>query len=195
MTHVHEITLIRVGVQENHLSRAVDGGDDPGVAHLEQRRPAQSKQNPNQKRAQHICNKNPIESKHRHQSPNQQLLYSPVSPRDDADLGLELPHLCDVNQQHGVRLGYACMNRARCCRREKGKVSVTSLGRRPSTRKPVRGFTYSIAGFAALSSCSGGRGRGFLWGFLNSPHSGRTVLDPNPTTPARAFFGQDSLIW
>jgi hypothetical protein len=27
-----------------HLSRAVDGGDDFGVAHLEQRRPAQTKQ-------------------------------------------------------------------------------------------------------------------------------------------------------
>lgn len=33
-------------------------------------------------------------------------------------------------------------------RMEEKRVGVTSLGRRPSTRKPVRGFTYSIAGGA-----------------------------------------------
>ena len=35
--------------------------------------------------------------------------------------------------------------------RRGGGGSITSLGRRPSTRKPVRGFTYSIAGFFPLS--------------------------------------------
>jgi hypothetical protein len=31
--------------QVDYLSRAVDGGDDPGVAHLEQRRPEQTNAN------------------------------------------------------------------------------------------------------------------------------------------------------
>ncbi|KAF7062424.1 hypothetical protein CFC21_069056 [Triticum aestivum] len=46
-----------VGVQRksDYLSGAIDDGDDPGVAHLEQRRP--------------------------------------ISPGEDADLALELPHL------------------------------------------------------------------------------------------------------
>lgn len=71
--------------------------------------------------------------------------------------------------------------------REKGKVGVTSLGRRPSTRKPVRGFTYSIAGFAALSSCSGDapqrlQARKVFVGFPEF------LVGLDPTTPARAFF-------
>jgi hypothetical protein len=70
-----------------------------------------------------------------------------------------------------VRLGYEWT--VRCGAVRKGKVGVTSLGRRPSTRKPVRGSTYSIAGvrrslFVLRRSAAAAAGKGLLWrvGFL-----------------------------
>jgi hypothetical protein len=56
--------------------------------------------------AQLQAKSHPIGSKHHHRNPIQRLGYSPVGPRDDADLALELPHLRQVQQQHRVRLGY-----------------------------------------------------------------------------------------
>jgi hypothetical protein len=65
--------------------------------------------------------------------------------------------------------------------REEQKGGVTSLGRRPSTRKPVRVFTYSIAAGSPLSALrrSCGRGEGsYDCGPVGCGNRGPRLVEP-----------------